>query len=455
MTTIRFLGAARMVTGSCFLVEGESERVLVDCGLIQGPDEQTARNGAPFAFDPASLDAAILTHAHLDHTGLAPRLVAEGFRGRLLTTAITKDLLPVLWEDFVRLRRPAGPRGKRERGDGEPSLYTLADVDRTLARCEGHPYGRELALSRGCRVRFSDAGHILGSAIVELRLDGRTLVFSGDLGHRNKPIVRDPTPIARADALVLESTYGDRDHKSLPETVAELGRVLRETIEAGGTVLMPVYAIGRSQDVLYMIHRLTLEGALDRPQVFLDSPMAIRAAEVYGRHREAFDEEASGLIRHPPANPRAPRVTFTESAAASRALARRRGAIILAGGGMCEGGRIQEHLARHLGDPRSCVVFTGFQVAGTLGRRLVDGATRVSVLGRVTEVRARIATINGLSAHADQSGLLDWVGGFRDPKPRTFLVHGEPEKMAALARALERRFRLKAEMPSLGDAARL
>ncbi len=426
--------------------------MLVDCGLVQGLDELVARNQAPFPFDPATLDAVVLTHAHLDHTGLAPQLVAEGFRGRLLTTTITKELLPVLWEDFIRLQQPPATGHRRRARDGKgPALYTRDDVDRTLLRCEGHPYGRTVALSRSCRLRFADAGHILGSAIVELWMGDRKLVFSGDLGHRNKPIVRDPTPIEEADVLLLESTYGDRDHKTRAETRAELGRVIGETLAAGGTVLMPVYAIGRSQDVLYMINQLTLEGLLDRPRVFLDSPMAIRAAEVYSRHLEAFDEEARRLLQQPPKNPRAPQVTLTESAAASRALARQRGAIILAGSGMCEGGRIQEHLARHLPDPRSCVVFTGFQAAGTLGRRLVDGAPTVPLLGRSTAVRARIHTINGLSAHADQSGLLDWVGRFRDPKPRTFLVHGEPEKMAVLAQALDRRYGLKPDMPELGE----
>lgn len=455
-TTLQFLGAARTVTGSCFLVQHGPTRVLVDCGLVQGPANLTARNRLPFGFDPSALDAVVLTHAHLDHTGLVPRLLAEGFRGRMFTTSVTKDLLPVVWDDFVRLQQPPPGfrRGSPARHEEAP-LYSDPDVERALSRCEGHPYDKTLSLAPSLRARFRDAGHILGSAIVELWAGDLKLVFSGDLGHRNKPIVRDPTGIDEGQVLVLESTYGDRNHRGMAETVEELGQVIAGTLASGGSVLMPVYAIGRSQDVLYVIYQLTLKGILNHPRVFLDSPMAIQAAEVYGRHLEAFDEEASRLVRHPPRNPRAPRVKFTESMAESRGIARVNRAIILAGSGMCEGGRIEGHLARHLDDPRSCVIFTGYQVQGTLGRRLVDGATQVRLMGRTMPVRAKIHTINGLSAHADQAGLLEWVGGFRDPKPRTFLVHGEPEKMTALAGALDRRFGIKATMPEWGETAAL
>ncbi len=460
-TTLQFLGAARSVTGSCFLVQHDGRQVLVDCGLVQGATEQVERNWLPFPFDPREVDAVLLTHAHLDHSGLVPRLVAEGFQGRILTTAVTKDLLPVLWEDYVRLQGgdtqgPVRPRPRQSLGQrprGKPTvrqarlLYSGKDVDQTLALCEAHPYGAKFTVAPGLDLRLTDAGHILGSAIIELWAGDLKLVFSGDLGHRGKPIVRDPSPVEEAQVLVLESTYGDRNHKNMADTTAELGQVLTETLSAGGTVLMPVYAIGRSQDILYMINQLSLQGALDRPRVFLDSPMAIRAAGVYGRHLEAFDEEATRLIRHPPKNPRAPRVRFTETGAASRGLARLRGVVILAGSGMCEGGRITDHLTRHLGDSRCCVVITGFQAEGTLGRQLVDGATSVRIRGKMIPVKARIHTINGLSAHADQAGLLDWVQAFRNPKPRTFLVHGEPEKMLILAAALARRHGISARMP--------
>ena len=450
MTTLQFLGATRSVTGSCFLLEHGRSHILIDCGLVQGSHEATARNRLPFPFDPSTLDAVVLTHAHLDHTGLTPRLMAEGFHGRLVTTGITKELLPVLWDDYVRIQRSDAQTSHRDQVAS--ALYSDREVDAALGRCEGHPYDKVVNLSPSCRVRFLDAGHILGSAIVEVWIDDgsreQKLVFSGDLGHHDKPIVRDPTLVTDADVLVLESTYGDRNHKSKADTLAELGRVIAETLSGGGTVLMPIYAIGRSQDVLYVIHQLTLNGVLDRPRVFLDSPMAIRAAEVYSRHVEVFDEEAVGLMRHPPKNPRAPLVQFTESSVASRALARMNDIIILAGSGMCEGGRIQEHLARHLDDPRSCVIFTGYQVEGTLGRRLVDGLSPVKIMGTMMPVKAKIHTINGLSAHADQAGLLEWVGGFRDPKPKTFLVHGEWQKMTVLAAALQERYGIKAMMPT-------
>ena len=450
ITTLQFLGATRSVTGSSFLFQHGSSRILIDCGLVQGSYEANARNRLPFSFDPSTLDAVVLSHAHLDHTGLTPRLMAEGFHGRIVTTWITKDLLSILWNDYVRVQQ-SDARASR-RGVPPSPLYSEREVEAALGHCEGHPYEKVVTLSPSCRVRFLDAGHILGSSIVEVWIDDekreKKLVFSGDLGHRDKPIVRDPTVVHDADALILESTYGDRNHKSKADTFSELGRVIAETLAAGGTVLMPVYAIGRSQDVLYVINQLTLHGVLDRPRVFLDSPMAIRAAEIYSKHVEVFDEEAVGLMRNPPKNPRAPLVQFTDSPASSRALARMNGVIILAGSGMCEGGRIQEHLARHLDDPRSCVIFTGYQVEGTLGRRLVDGTSPVRVKGKLMPVKAKIHTINGLSAHADQSGLLEWVGGFHDPKPQTFLVHGEWQKMTVLAAALQERYGIKAMMPT-------
>ena len=446
MTTLQFLGAARMVTGSCFLVQHGETRILIDCGLVQGEAELTLGNRQPFAFDPRSLDAVVLTHAHLDHTGLVPRLVSEGFRGRILCTHITRELLPILWEDHVRLQQIRDGESAKTR-----MLYTSRDVENTIIRCEGHHYQNIVKINPTCRLRFLDAGHILGSAIIELRLNEagsqRTVVFSGDLGQKGKPIVRDPAIVEEADAVVLESTYGDRNHKGMTETVAELGRAVSETLAGGGTVRMPVYAIGRGQDVLYVLNRLTMEGILDRPRVFLDSPMAIRVAEVYAKHLEAFDEEAIRLMTNPPKNPHAPRVQFTESISASRGLARIKGGIILAGSGMCEGGRIQEHLVRHLDDPRSCVIFTGYQVEGTLGRRLVNGTKQVRVMGKMMSVKARIHTINGLSAHADQRGLVEWVGAFQKPKPAIFLVHGEPEKMSALTAALEKQCDVKATMP--------
>jgi metallo-beta-lactamase family protein len=450
--SIQFLGAARSVTGSCFLIQDGAHRLLVDCGIVQGAREMVERNRLPFPFDPVSVDAVVLTHAHLDHTGLVPRLTAEGFRGRILTTAATKDFLPLLWEDYVRIQQS----GSKRHG---PPLYREADIAPALARCEGHAYGKELAVTPSCRIRFADAGHILGSAIVEMWITegqaGRKLVFSGDLGHRQKPIVRDPATITEADVLVLEATYGDRNHRSMTETVTELGAAIAETVQAGGAVLMPVYTIGRSQDVLYVINQLTLSGRLNRPRVFLDSPMAIRAAEIYSQHLELFDEETLRLLKRPPKNPLAPQVTFTMTAAESHGIARFRSPIILAGSGMCEGGRILAHLARHLGDPRSCVIFTGFQVEGTLGRRLVDGIKTVRILGEVIQVQARIHTINGLSAHADQAGLLEWVGAFHDPKPRTLLVHAEPQKMDVFAGELHKRYGIVAGMPQWQETAAL
>ena len=454
VTRLHFLGATRTVTGSCFLVQHGHTHVLVDCGLVQASQEMLSKNREPFAFDPTEVKAVVLTNAHLDHTGLVPRLVEEGFRGPIMTTKITKDLLRIVWDDFARLQQHSLPGGRRPTVDEAP-LYTDREVERALSRCEGWSYDTEITLSPSIRIRFADAGHMLGSAIVEMWVEDLKIVFSGDLGHRGKPIGRDPATIKEADTLVLEATYGDRNHKTIPATLAELGQVMSRTLTAGGSVLMPVSAVGRSQEVLYLIDQITREGMLDQPRVFVDNPNAIHAADVYARHLEAFDEDAGRLLRHPPSYPQAPVVTFTESVEASRSIARESGVIILAGNAMCEGGRIQDHLLRYLGDPRSCVIFTGYQVEGTLGRRLIEGPRYVRIQGLWLPVKAQIHTINGLSALADQSGLLDWVGAFRDPKPETYLVHGEFKKMSVLAAALQQRYRIEATIPEWREMALL
>jgi metallo-beta-lactamase family protein len=454
VTRLQFLGATRTVTGSCFLVQHGHTHVLVDCGLIQGSQEMLRKNREPFAFDPTELKAVVLTNAHLDHTGLVPRLVEEGFRGPIVTTKITKDLLRIVWDDFARLQQRPLP-GWRRLTEDEAPLYTDVEVERALSRCEGWSYDAVITLSPSIRIRFADAGHMLGSAIVEIWIEDLKVVFSGDLGHRGKPIGHDPSTINEADTLVLEGTYGDRNHKTIPATLTELAEVTSRTLAAGGSVLMPVSAVGRSQELLYLIDQITREGLLDRPRVFVDSPTATHAADVYARHLETFDEDAGRLLRHPPSYPEAPVVNFTESVEASRNVARESGVIILAGSGMCEGGRIQDHLLRYLDDHRSCVIFTGYQAEGTVGRRLIEGPKYVRIQGLWLPLKAQIHTINGLSALADQSGLLDWVGAFRDPKPEIYLVHGEFKKLSILASALRQRYRIEATIPEWREMALL
>lgn len=441
---LSFLGAAREVTGSCFLVETADTRFLVDCGMVQGGREAPARNRAAFAFDPASIDFVLLSHAHIDHSGLLPKLTRAGFKGPIYATGATVDLLGVMLPDSAHIqesdaRREAG----RSRGKNPPApLYTLQDARECLGQARSVDYDREFAPGAGARCRFRDAGHILGSAIVEVSVTehGRTtkLVFSGDLGQPGRPILRDPTPIDEADILVIESTYGDRLHRDMAATEDEMIAVVERTLyERGGNVIMPAFAVGRTQQVLYHLHRLAYEGRLRHPMVFVDSPMATEATRITRKHMELFDEQARDLARWHARGENLPYLHFTESVEESMALNRiRSGVIIISASGMCDAGRIRHHLRHNLPRRECSVLIPGFQAQGTLGRRLVEGAKQVRMFGEDIPVRAEIHSVDGLSAHADRAALLRWAGAFRKPPARTFVVHGEPLAARALADAL-------------------
>jgi metallo-beta-lactamase family protein len=444
---LSFLGAAGEVTGSSFLLEAPGLRVLVDCGMFQGGREADARNRAPFAFAPESLDLVLLTHAHIDHSGLLPRLVAQGFRGRIHATAATADLLQVMLADSAHIqdkekewRDKAGGRGA-----GRPPLYTLAEVQRTLRQLSPVEYDAELALRPGLRCRFRDAGHIIGSAIIELWVDdgGSThkLVFSGDLGQPGRPLVRDPTPIPDADVLVVESTYGNRLHKSLEDTLAELEHAVSDTLtRKKGNVIIPAFAVGRTQEILYLLVDLYRQGRLPEMEIYVDSPMALKATDITARHWDLLDKDAAAMLRWMQKRRGRPRIHFVEDAVESAGLRHiKRGAVILSASGMCNAGRIKHHLRHNLGRRESTVIIAGFQAEGTLGRRIVDGAKSVRLFGIPVPVKADIYTIGGLSAHADQAALLGWLGHFRRPPRRSFIVHGERDTAAVFAGAIRER----------------
>jgi len=442
---IQFHGAAREVTGSCFLVLCGEQRLLVDCGLIQGAPADEARNRRPFPFDPARLDAVVLTHAHLDHSGRLPLLVKAGFSGPVYTHRATRDLCRIMLTDAALLNeKDAGHENRRRLRRGkrlvEP-LYSRPDADRAMRQFQALDYSVEREILPGVRLRLQDAGHILGSAIVELWLEEngarRKLVISGDLGHAGAPILRNPRAVRDADLVVLESTYGDREHRSWDETLAELGEVFREARQSRGNILIPAFAIGRSQELLYFLKHHAREWGIGHWTVFLDSPMAIEATEVYGRHWKLFDAEASRRRKRHGDPFTMPNLHFSRTAAQSRAINRvLRGAIVIAGSGMCDGGRIRHHFKHNLWRESCHVIFAGFQARGTLGRRIVDGAQTVKLWGDTIRVGARIHTVGGLSAHAGQSGLLEWYRNFAQ-RPPVVLVHGEPEPMRALAQRLE------------------
>jgi len=460
---VRFHGAAGEVTGSCHEVEAAGKRLLLDCGLIQGSRQDEARNREEFDFDPGSIDAVVLSHAHIDHCGRLPLLVKRGFRGPIWTQRATADLLKIMLEDSAKLaaadaeragRRLREGRGNRDDEDEVEPLYSLADVARTLRQVRGIDYDAPTTLFPGLVLVLRDAGHILGAASVELveSTSGgtETLVFSGDLGTRGTPILRDPATVPRADLVLLESTYGGRLHRERLATVAELGQIFHEAWEDRGNVIIPAFAVGRTQELLYWFTQHAEEWGLKRWRIFLDSPMAAKVLVVYERHGELFDAEAKRVwVKHPRAL-RPPNLHLAESTEDSMAINRiESGAIIIAGSGMANGGRVRHHLRHRLPSERNHVVFAGYQAQGTLGRRLVDGAAYVRVLGHEVQVRARRHTIGGLSAHADQAGLVEWYASIAG-RPRTVLVHGEDEARETLARVLRERFGSKVELARPG-----
>ena len=450
---IRFHGAAGQVTGSMHLVECAGKRLLLDCGLQQGSRELEAANADDFPFDPASLDAMVVSHAHIDHIGRIPLLVARGFRGPVFAQEATAELMSIMLFDSASLAEADAERGNRKRRRGEPEvrpLYTREDVEVAMGQVRSLRYGTRTAILTGVDVAFRDAGHILGSSIVELWADDRKLVFSGDLGPKGTPILRDPEPVRDADFLLMESTYGDRDHRDRAETIVELGGILERAWNDGGNVLIPAFAVGRSQELLYWFARHWDAWKLSRWLLFLDSPMANRVLKVYDRHHELFDAEARDVWRGTPNPFRLPNLRATTTADESMAINRiERGAIVIAGSGMANGGRIVHHLRHNLGRRNTHVVFVGYQANGTLGRRLVDGAKWVRIFGQDVQANARIHTVGGLSAHADQHGLLEWYGGFQ-PSPALALVHGEDRARESLAGEIEKRFGVQAELARPG-----
>jgi len=454
---IEFYGAASGVTGSCHILRVGGRQVLLDCGLIQGSREEEARNAEPFPFDPAAIDAVMLSHAHLDHSGRLPYLVRQGFRGPIYTQNATRDLCEVLWQDAARLQERDAEYQNRRRSGGrqiEP-LYGRRDAAAALDQVVGIPYREHREVLPGIGVRLRDAGHILGSALVELDLaeEGTTrrLVYSGDIGQYDTPILHDPATIEEADLVLMESTYGDRFHRDREATIREIGEIVAAARHDRGNLLIPAFAIGRSQELLYLFGQHYDAWGLDRWQIFLDSPMAIEATGIYWDYPHLYDAEASKLRRRLHEMPRLQNLRLTRTVEESQAINRlQSGAIIIAGSGMCNGGRIVHHLKQNLGRRGCHVLIVGFQAAGTLGRRLVNGEQSVRIHGEDYRVQAQVHTVGGLSAHVDQADLLRWLGGFRD-SPAVYLVHGETEAKQAFQARLREERGMDAVIPGPGD----
>ncbi|HEU5368535.1 MAG TPA: MBL fold metallo-hydrolase [Ktedonobacterales bacterium] len=457
---LSFHGAAGGVTGSCHLLQANGKQILVDCGLFQGSRDLDEENGNHFGFDAREIDILLLTHAHLDHCGRIPLLMKRGFRGEIITTSATRELAKLVLMDSANLQvEEARRKGRRHqrRGDQPPEpLYDVPDVLDAMERFgRTVRYDKPIDLGHGIRATFGNAGHILGSAWVLLEVEEqgerKALLFSGDMGNREKPILNPPTPAPRADYVVMESTYGNRAHKSLADSVEELKEAILDTLERGGNIIIPTFALERAQDLLYFLRELEEQRELPRYlSVFLDSPMAISATEIFRRHPEYFNPETLHLFQDGKDPFTVPGLHFTRDTNESKSINHLRGgAVIMAGSGMATGGRVLHHLQNNLWRKESSVVFVGYASEGTLARRIIDGEKEVRIFGEDVRVAAKVYTIGGFSAHADQQELLDWYHGSGTPAI-TFLVHGEETGRATLAQAL-RGQGLRVEAPAMHD----
>lgn len=461
---LTFLGAAQNVTGSRHLVEVDGLRVLVDCGLYQ-ERQFRGRNWEQFNFPPESIDAVLLTHAHLDHCGLLPKLVREGFTGPVYCTAATAEIARIILLDAAHLQEEDAEfkrrRHEREGRKGpypEVPLYTTEDAERCNAMFSTVRYGEPVEVAPGAEALFCPGGHVFGSSTIRLRLrrdrEQRTILFSGDVGRSDMPIVEDPAAPKDADYVLIESTYGDRVHEQNGDIERRLADVVNRTVDAGGNLVIPSFALERAQDLLYHLNELLLADAIPHLLVFLDSPMAIRITEVFRNHPELYDEEMVRRMRQHASPFDFPGLKMSLSTAESKAINRIKGSVaVVAGSGMCTGGRIKHHLVNNISRPESTVLFVGYQAAGTLGRRIVEGEQEVRILGEQRPVRARIEQIHGFSGHADRDELLRWVSGLKRPPRGVFVIHGEQDAARSFGGFLGSQTGWPVHVPAYGDEA--
>lgn len=463
MAELTFYGAIEGVTGSTYLLQTNGSKILLDCGLYQGRREEEKQNNERFPFDVRELDAVVLSHAHLDHSGRLPKLIADGYRGSIYLTNSTGELLEVLLKDSASLQRSdAEWENKRRRRSGKAEiepLYSMEDVEETLTQLSGHCYGKPFNIVEGVDVCFRDAGHILGSSIVEVFIteegQQKKLVFSGDLGNSYAALLSDPEIVEEADILLLESTYGDRNHRPMDETLDEFEAIIEQASENGGNILIPSFAVGRTQEIIFRLGELYQKGKLRQQAVYLDSPMAIAVTEIYHRYQDVYNTEDAAAIhqgKKSSLHTFLPVLRYSNSTAESMALNKiQSGAIIIAGSGMCTGGRIRHHFKHNLWKSGAHVIIVGYQAIGTPGRALVDGSKVFRIGGDEIAVRAQIHTLGGFSAHASQSQLLDWLNNFRRSSPRLFLVHGEAETKLTFQKFLDKEG-WRAEIPEKNES---
>lgn len=461
---ITFHGAAGTVTGSQHLVYVNGMRILLDCGLFQGRRSDAVEKNRNLPFDAASIDLLILSHAHIDHSGNIPNLVKNGFRGDVICTPATRDLCSIMLLDsgYIQERDAEFVNKWRRRRNEEPiiPIYTRQDALDSIQYFISQGYHRRRKIGPGIWLTFHDAGHMLGSAIVQLEIEDHEtsrlthLVFTGDLGRENIPIIRDPEMLQRADVLIMESTYGDRLHEPYPDAEKQLKRIVTETYMRGGMVIMPAFAVGRTQQIVFTLHKLSQQGAIPQFPVYVDSPLAVNATSVFRLHPECYDSEVRSFMFEPGHNDPFgfDNLTYVQTVEESKTLNYRRlPGVIISASGMAEFGRILHHLKNHIDDPRTTILITGWQAPHTLGRRLAEKAETVRIFGEEHRRRARVETLYGFSGHADKQGLMNFVGAMRERPRRVFLVHGEPESANRLKTALEDKFDLTVTVPVMGQ----
>ena len=458
MIKVTCLGGAGSVTGSSYLIEGVSgKRVLVDCGMFQGSVQMENRNTAEWGFDPKTLNTLFLTHAHIDHSGRIPKLVKDGFRGKIITSPPTAELCGIMLLDSAHIQEmdAESQTKKNQRQSKSPvqPLYTTQDAEESIKLFSPVETDVIIQAEPGVKARLRNAGHILGSSILELWIEGprgeTKMVFSGDIGKRNQLIVKDPYEIFAADYLFVESTYGNRFHRSFDDSKKELLEAIRHAVSTGEKVMIPAFAVERTQEILYVLAEFYRNGELPEIPIYLDSPLAIKATEIFRKNKKYYDEEAMAIVNQGMDPFHMPNLRFTPSTKESMEINESRGpAIVMAGNGMCTAGRIKHHLKHNLWKPGASIVIVGFQAIGTTGRRIIEGAKTVKIFGENVSVKAKVYTIGGFSAHADQKDLLEWVSHFTESGPRVFVVHGEPATSQVLADKIRENFKLEVHIPA-------
>lgn len=449
---LTFCGASHEVTGSCYLLEAENKKIVVDCGMFQGSDFSEGKNYDVFPFDPAEITAVLITHAHLDHVGRLPKLVKEGFRGKIYGTEGTLELAELVLHDAWNVM------AYDERKFQKPVLYSEQDIANTVAQFHGIKYHETITVAENITATFQDTGHIFGASFIVVKAEEKTIGFSGDVGNKNVPILKDTETLPELDALLVESTYGDRVHEDAETRTEIIARLIEEAAARGGTIMVPAFSIERTQELLYELHKLQAhEHRLPEMPIFLDSPLAIEATEVFKKHRDYYDEDAAHEVMLGDDFLNFPQLKVTRTRDDSKMINSVRGPkMVIAGAGMMNGGRILHHAMRYLSDPNSTLIIVGYQASGTLGRKLYEGALMVKIHGEDIPVRCVIKAIGGLSAHADQKKLVEWVGSGPHGAPaKVFCIHGEEHAATELAHRLRDQYKIETFVPEYGETVEL